>query len=93
MSACILEDLKFEGRHFAKLKRKAFIAQSCPTLCNPMDYIACQAPLSIEFFRQEYRSGFPFPYPGDLPEPGIEHWSPSLQTDSLLSEPPGKTLC
>ena len=34
--------------------------------------IACQAPLSMEFFRQEYWSGLPFPSPGDLPNPGIE---------------------
>ena len=34
--------------------------------------VACQAPLSIEFSRQEYWSGLPFPSPGDLPHPGIE---------------------
>ena len=49
-----------------------------------------QAPLSRGFSRQEYWSGLPFPSPGDLPNPGIEHGSPALQTDSLLSEPPGK---
>ena len=42
------------------------------------------------FSRQEYWSGLPFPSPGDLPDPGIEPWSPSLQADSLPSEPPGK---
>ena len=52
--------------------------------------VACQAPLSMEFFRQEYWSGLPFPSPEDLPNPGIEAGSPALQTDSLLSEPPGK---
>ena len=51
---------------------------------------ACQAPLSMEFFRQEYRSGLPFPSPGDLPDPGIEPMSPALQVDSLPSEAPGK---
>ena len=50
----------------------------------------CQAPLSMEFFRQEYWSGFPFPSPGDLPDPGIEPRSPALQADVLPSEPPGK---
>ena len=49
-----------------------------------------QAPLSMEFSRQEYWSGLPFPTPGDLPDPGIEPGSPELQADSLLSEPPGK---
>ena len=40
----------------------------------------------MEFFRQEYWSGLPFPFPGDLPDPGIKPGSPSLQADSLLSE-------
>ena len=52
--------------------------------------IACQAPLSMEFPRQEYWSGLPFPSPGDLPDPGIEPGCPALQADSLPSEPPGK---
>ena len=39
------------------------------------------------FSRQEYWSGLPFPSPGDLPDPGIESWSPALQTDALPSEP------
>ena len=42
------------------------------------------------FSRQDYWSGLPFPSPGNLPDPGIEPWSPALQTDTLLSEPPGK---
>ena len=40
--------------------------------------IACQAPLSMEFPRQEHWSGLPFPSPGDLPDPGIEPTSPTL---------------
>ena len=44
----------------------------------------------MEFFRQEYWSGLPCPSPGDLPHPWIEPRSPSLQADSLLSEPLGK---
>ena len=51
--------------------------------------VAHQAPLSMEFSRQEYWSGLPFPSPGDLPNPGIEPMSPALQVDSLLSEPLG----
>ena len=43
-----------------------------------------------EFSRQEYWSGLPFPSPRDLPNPGIEHRSPTMQADSLLSEPLGK---
>ena len=44
----------------------------------------------IEFSRPEYWSGWPFPFPGDLPNPGIIPRSPALQADSLPSEPPGK---
>ena len=46
----------------------------------------------MELSRQEYQSGFPFPSPGDLPDPGVEPRSAALQGDSLLSEPPGKPL-
>ena len=52
--------------------------------------VACQAPLSIEFSRQEYWSGLPVPSPGDLPNPGIKPGSPVSQGDSLPSEPLGK---
>ena len=52
--------------------------------------VACQAPLSMEFSRQEYWSGLPFPTPGDLPDPGIEPGSPTLQADSLPAEPLGE---
>ena len=54
--------------------------------------VAYQAPQSVEFSRQEYWSGLPFPSPGDLPDPGIETRSPALEADSLPSEPPGKPL-
>ena len=54
--------------------------------------VACQAPLSMGFSRQEYWSGLTFPPPGLLPNEGIKPESPALQADSLLSEPPGK-LC
>ena len=50
----------------------------------------CQAPLSMDFSRQEYWSGLPFPSPGDLPKTEIEPRSPALQADFLPSEPPGK---
>ena len=50
--------------------------------------VAYQAPPSLEFSRQEYWTGLPFPSPGDLPDPGIEPRSPALQTDTLPSEPP-----
>ena len=52
--------------------------------------VAYQAPQSMEFSRQEYWSGLPFPSPRDLPDPGIEPGSPTLRADALPSEPPGK---
>ena len=52
--------------------------------------VAHQAPLSMEFSRQEYWSGLPFPPSGNLSEPGIKPGSPALQADSLPFEPPGK---
>ena len=67
------------------------VAQSCPVFVAPWT-VACQAPLSMDFSRQEYWNGLPLPSPGDLPDPGIEPWSPTLQADSLPSEPPGKLI-
>ena len=60
------------------------VAQLYPTLCDPWSI------QSMEFSRPEYWSGQPFPFPGDLLNPGIETSSPALQADSLLAEPPGK---
>ena len=61
------------------------VAQSCLTLCNPMDLLCPWG-----FSRQEYCSGLACPYLGDLPNPGIEPRSPTLQVDSLPAEPRGK---
>ena len=52
--------------------------------------VAYQTPQSMEFCRQEYQSGLPFPSPGDHPHPGIEPGSPELQAEALQSEPPEK---
>ena len=54
--------------------------------------VPCQAPPFMEFSRQEYCSGEPFPSLGNLPNPGIEPRSPTLKADSSPSEPPGKPL-
>ena len=54
-----------------------------------------QAPLSMEFSRQEYWSELPFSLPGDLPDPGIEHISlrsPALESRFFTTESPGKHL-
>ena len=70
-----------------KTEVKVLVPQQCLTLLTPWT-VPYQAPLSVEFSRQEYWSGLPFPSPGDLPDPGIEPGSPALQADSLLSDPP-----
>ena len=75
--------------HGTSKQQKVKDAQSFLTLCDPID-VAHQAPMSVEFSRQEYWSSLPCPSPGDLPNPGIEPRSPALQADSLPSEPPGK---
>ena len=56
---------------------------SCVQLFATPWTVASQAPLSMEFSRQEYCSGFPFPSPGDLPDPGIKPKCPTLQVYSL----------
>ena len=71
-------------------KQKVLVSQLCLTLWEKERATAHQAPLSMGFFRQEYWSGLPFPSPGDLANSGIEPGSPTLQVDSLSSEPPGK---
>ena len=52
--------------------------------------VACQAPLSTGFPRQEYWSGLPFPPPADLPDPGSKPASPALAGRFFTTEPPGK---
>ena len=63
------------------------VAQSCLTLCNPMD---CQAPLSMVILQARILDGLLLSPPGDLPNPRIKPRYRSLQADSLPSEPPGK---
>ena len=71
------------------MKSGGLVAKLCPPLATPWT-VVCQAPLSMGFSRQEYWSGLPSPSPGDLPDPGIESWSPALQADSLPTELQGK---
>ena len=61
------------------------VAKSCPIHAIPRT-VACEAPLSMGFSRQQYWSGLPFPSPEDLPDPGIEPRSPEMQADSLPTE-------
>ena len=70
---------------------KVLVIQSCPTLCPPL-IVACQAPLSMGFPRQEYWSGLPVLSPGDLPDPGIEPVSLALAGGFFTTESLGKSL-
>ena len=70
---------------YAMIAGGGLTAKSCLTLVTPWT-IACQAPLSIVFSRQEFWSGLLFPSPGDLPNPGIKPRFPALQADYLLIE-------
>ena len=64
------------------------VAQSCPSLWDPVDYGACQAPVS----QARILEWVAFPSPGDLSDPGIEPRSPASQADSLPSDSPEKPL-
>ena len=70
---------------------KMLVAQSCLTLCAPWT-VACQAPLSLKFSRQEYWSRQSFVSPKDLPNPGIKPGSPALKAYSFPFEPPEKPI-
>ena len=62
----------FFGEMFMQILCRGLVAQSCPTLWDPMDCVAHRTPLSMEFSMQEYWSRLPFPSPRDLHDLGIE---------------------
>ena len=64
-------DAAFEGGQ-GRPEQKALYVCVCAQLCPTLGTVACQAPLSMEFCRQEYWSALRFPSPGDLPHPGIQ---------------------
>ena len=85
----IIPVLKIMRQNNDKKKKVKVKSLSRVRLCDPMD--GSPPGSSIQgFSRQEYWSGLPFPSPGDLPDPGIEPRSPTLQAYALTSEPPGK---
>ena len=86
----ILECLPSEMLSVFKCMFFPYLVPSRVQLFATLWTVAHQAPLSMGFSRQGYWSGLPFPFPGDLPNPGIEPRSPALQADALTSEPPGK---
>ena len=75
---------------FATTTVVVLVAKLCPTLLRPHGLQPSRLLCSQGFSRQEYWSGSPCPPPGDLPNPEIKPRPPTLQGDSLLSEPPGK---
>ena len=70
---------------------RCLVAKLGLTLANPWT-VACQAPLSMGFSRQEYWSGLPFPSPGDFPNPGIEPASCAFLGGFFTTEPSGKLV-
>ena len=79
---------RYVHRYFLKWKKEESLSHVW--LFATTWTVTYQALPSMGFSRQEYWSGLPFPFPGDLPNPGIEPGSPALQADALPSEPPGK---
>ena len=69
---------------YVHMNVKVQVAQSCPTLCDPVDYTV------HGILQARILEWVAFPSPGDLPNPGIKPGSPALQADSLPAEPPGK---
>ena len=95
----ILIDLYSTSVIFSFTVSSLLIMPSCEVKVKSLSHVqlfatpwsaAYQAPPSIGFSRQESWSGLPFPSPGDLPDPGIEPMSPTLQADALPPEPSGK---
>ena len=73
-----------------KLTSKHQCVCVCVFVCVYVSHSVIFDSLSMEFSRQEYWSGLPFPSPGDLPNPVIKPGSPASQLDSIPSEPPGQ---
>ena len=72
-------------------QRESEVAQSCLTLCDPMDCSLSSSSIH-GIFQARVLEWIGIPFSGDLPDPGIEPRSPALQADSVPSEPPGKLL-
>ena len=87
-SACAQKESICQEREGAQ-SMLGLVTQSCPTLCDPID---CSPPGSSVhgILRAKMLKPVSMPSSRDLPDPGIKSKSPTLQADSLLSEPPGK---
>ena len=89
LPACLFFDSK-SSQHWSLSPQRKWGKLSCVQLFATPWTVARQAPMSLEFPRQEYWSGFPFPAPGDLSNPGIEPVSPTLAGGFFTTAPPGK---
>ena len=75
---------------FCLVHGSCLVAKLILILLRPPWTVARRAPLSMQFLKQEYCSGSPFPSPGDLSDQGIEPMSPALAGGFFTTEPPGK---
>ena len=83
-------NLLFSQDKSLSLQLCVLVAQSCPALCDPTD---CSLPgFSVHGILQEYWSGLSYHSSEDLPNPGIEPWSPTLQADPLPFELQGSPI-
>ena len=92
LSFSLLRGNKDYTKKKKKLNRNCIVSSVCYFLSRVWLFVIPwtvipYVPLSMEFSKQEYWSGLPFPFSGDLPNPGMEPRYPALQADSLLSEP------
>ena len=91
--SCILKRVLYQLSHLLlerlSTSESVCISHSCVQFFVTPWTVAGQAPLSLEFSRQEYWSGLQFLPPGDLPRPEIKPRSPALLVDFLQSEPQG----
>ena len=88
MKGVCIQSLIGEIRSYM-LQESGNVSRSVVSDSTTLWTVACQAPLSMEFSRQEHWSGLPFPSPRDLLNPGIKPGSSALQLDVLPSGPPG----
>ena len=83
-----IDTIPWISNRMSRLSQYSLFVLSLVQLFVTQWTVACQAPLSMGFSRQEYWSGLPFPSPKDLPDLGIKTRSPALRADSLPSERP-----
>ena len=86
--------VQYDLTFYILVKVRVLVAQWSPDSATPwtIAHHGIFMEISMEFSRHEYQSGLPFPSPEDFPDPGIKPGSPTLQADSLSSEPPGKPI-